>query len=96
MFKKNIHFIASPSALRPQTESIRKCAEFGEIIVFSLGVIAILVKVDVPTLHVLSSHRGCESKFLLFYIIIDNQTPENLSALVWFQSGEKPWSSQQK
>jgi len=34
--------------------------------------------------------------FNIFLIIIDLQTPENISALVWFRSGKNPGTSSQK
>lgn len=46
------------------------------------------------TLH--ESSENSESKFQHFFIIIDVRSPENLYALVWFRSGEKPRSSLQK
>ena len=35
-------------------------------------------------------------KFQFFSIIIDLQTPKNISALVWFRSDKKPGTSLQK
>ena len=36
------------------------------------------------------------TKFNFFLIIIDLESPQNITAVVWFRSGEKPRTSSQK
>ncbi len=67
--------------------------EFGEDISFRSG--AILVNVVPPLTDVLASlyDRWVETSF--FLIIIDIHCPENISALVWLRSVEKPKTGSQ-
>ncbi len=67
--------------------------EFGEDISFRSG--AILVNVVPPLTDVLASLYDSESKLQIFLIIIDIHCPENISALVWLWSVEKPKTGSQ-
>ncbi len=49
---------------------------------------ALLVKVALKLTNILAPFCNRESKVQLFFTIIDIPSPENISALVWFQSGK--------
>ncbi len=53
-------------------------------------------QIDLPLSNVFLSLYKRELKLQLFSIFIDIHFPENISAVVWFRSGEKPRTSSQK
>ncbi len=73
------------------------CPEFGEDISFRSRVIAVLSEIGPASFKPFyAPFANVSWNFNFFSIIIDNHLPENISAVVWFWSGEKPRTSSPK
>ena len=70
--------------------------EFHKVLSFRLGFIGFGVCLATPLFLYYPFTANQRTKFNIFLIIIDLESPQNITAVVWFRSGKKPRTSSQK